>query len=172
MTGKMASFQPLRWLLLLLVSLTWATTGGAAVSAERGDFGFSSLAANSAPRTVGQMLGGHADDTMIHPTTATERELATATFPYFNPPHLQPGVFAESSWVKLGDVSHMMLPEYQRLVVGPSAAGHTADVTAFVTSPASSVFQPVNVPNLAGVQEFVNGTVVRPAAYIPLPAAR
>ena len=124
------------------------------------------------PQTVGRILAGHSDDTMIHITTATERELATATFPQHYPPHLEPGVFAESSWVKLGDVSNMTVPEFQRLVVGPAAAGHSADVVAFVTSPGSSLFRPVSIPNLAGVQEFLNGPVIRPAAYIPLPGKR
>jgi hypothetical protein len=75
------------------------------------------------PVTVGDILAGHSSDTMIHLTTATEDELATATFPNFTPPHTTPGVFQGSSWVQLGDVSHMTLPEYQELVVGPSAAG-------------------------------------------------
>src|SRR5271156_6320871 len=107
---------------------------------------------------------------MIHLTTATEGELATATFPQFNPPHLTPGVFQGSSWVKLSDVAHMTVPEFQELVVGPAAAGHTADVTAFVVStPGAAVFEPVNVPNLANITEFTNpaGPIV-PSAYVPL----
>ena len=121
------------------------------------------------PVTVGDILAGHSSDTMIHLTTATEDELATATFPNFTPPHTTPGVFQGSSWVQLGDVSHMTLPEYQELVVGPSAAGYGSDVSAFVTHPPSSVFTPVNVPNLGGVQEFINGAVVKPGTYVPLP---
>ena len=50
------------------------------------------------PVTVGDILAGHSSDTMIHLTTATEDELATATFPNFTPPHTTPGVFQGSSW--------------------------------------------------------------------------
>ena len=131
--------------------------------------GFATLLAAEGPVTVGDILAGHSSDTMIHLTTATEDELATATFPNFTPPHTTPGVFQGSSWVQLGDVSHMTLPEYQELVVGPSAAGYGSDVSAFVTHPPSSVFTPVNVPNLGGVQEFINGAVVKPGTYVPLP---
>jgi len=120
-------------------------------------------------KTVGDILAGHSSDTMIHLTTATEEELATATFPHFTPPHTTPGVLQGSSWVQLGDVSHMTLAEYQELVVGQPAAGYGNGVTAFVTHPPSSVFAPVNVPNLADVQEFINGAVVKPGAYVPLP---
>jgi hypothetical protein len=123
----------------------------------------------AAERTVGDILAGHSPDTMIHLTTATEQELATATFPNFTPPHTTPGVFQGSSWARLGDVSHMTLAEYQELVVGPSAAGYGSGVSAFLTHPPSSVFTPVNVPNLGGVQEFINGTVVKPGTYVPLP---
>lgn len=48
----MTDFHPLRWLVVFLLSLLWATMGSAAASAERGDFGCSSLAANTAPPTV------------------------------------------------------------------------------------------------------------------------
>lgn len=44
------SFLRLRWLALVLLSLLWATMGGAAALAERSDFGYSTLAANSAGR--------------------------------------------------------------------------------------------------------------------------
>jgi len=47
----------------------------------------------AAEETVGDILAGHSSDTMIHLTTATEQELATATFPHFTPPHTTPGVF-------------------------------------------------------------------------------
>lgn len=133
------------------------------------DYAVDCLLAAEGPVTVGDILAGHSSDTMIHLTTATEDELATATFPNFTPPHTTPGVFQGSSWVQLGDVSHMTLPEYQELVVGPSAAGYGSDVSAFVTHPPSSVFTPVNVPNLGGVQEFINGAVVKPGTYVPLP---
>jgi hypothetical protein len=63
----------------------------------------------------------------------------------------------------------MTLAEYQELVVGPSAAGYGNGVTAFVTHPPTSVFTPVNVPNLGGVQEFINGAVVKLGAYVLLP---
>jgi hypothetical protein len=89
---------------------------------------------------------------MIHLTTATEAELTTATYPHFTPSQLTPGVYQGSSWVRLGDVAHLTIPEFQELVVGPGAAGHTSGVTAFVvSSPGAAVFEPVNVPNLANI---------------------
>jgi hypothetical protein len=45
----MTNFPPLQRLLVLLLSLLWATMGSAAALAECGDFGHSSIAANSAP---------------------------------------------------------------------------------------------------------------------------
>jgi len=62
MIGGITRFQPLLWLLVLLLSLLLATMGSAAASAERGDFGCSSLAAKTplglpAPRpTFGSSL--------------------------------------------------------------------------------------------------------------------
>ena len=50
MIGGITRFQPLLWLLVLLLSLLLATMGSAAASAERGDFGCSSLAAKSGVR--------------------------------------------------------------------------------------------------------------------------
>ncbi|NJM37870.1 MAG: hypothetical protein HC845_08460 [Akkermansiaceae bacterium] len=44
--GRARGFHLLRWLLVLLISLTWVTMGNAAALAERSDFGGSSLAAN------------------------------------------------------------------------------------------------------------------------------
>jgi hypothetical protein len=41
----MTDFHPLRWLVVFLLSLLWATMGSAAASAKCGDFGCSSLAA-------------------------------------------------------------------------------------------------------------------------------
>ena len=50
MTGRNVRFLLLRWLLLLLLCLLSAAMDIAAASAKRGDFGCSSLAANSATR--------------------------------------------------------------------------------------------------------------------------
>ncbi len=47
MIGKTARFLWLRWLAALLLGLLWATMGNSAASAERGDFGHSSLAAKT-----------------------------------------------------------------------------------------------------------------------------
>ncbi len=44
----MIELRQLRWVLALLLSLLFATTGSVAAFAERGDFGHSSLAANNA----------------------------------------------------------------------------------------------------------------------------
>ncbi len=64
MMGRIISLEWLRWLMALLISLTWATTGRAAVSAERSDFGRSLLAAkratgafNPSSTVTGQGLG-------------------------------------------------------------------------------------------------------------------
>lgn len=46
----MTEFRLLRWLLVLLLSLLWTTTGGAASVAERSDFSQSSLAVNRLPQ--------------------------------------------------------------------------------------------------------------------------
>lgn len=43
----MTDFHPLRWVVVFLHSLLWATMGSAAALAERADFGCSSLAAKS-----------------------------------------------------------------------------------------------------------------------------
>jgi uncharacterized lipoprotein (TIGR02269 family) len=47
MIGKTSSILLLRWLLLLLLSLLWATMGNASALAERGDFGQCTLAGKS-----------------------------------------------------------------------------------------------------------------------------
>lgn len=77
MIGHIAKLQCLRWLLVLLVSLTWATMGRAASLAERGDLGSSSIAAkaglpqgpllhpsqiNFSQRSVSSNVGQYADD--------------------------------------------------------------------------------------------------------------
>ena len=117
-------------------------------------------AQTAAPATVGQILGDTHPDSMVHLTTATEAQLAK-------------GVDAGSSWVRAGDVSHLTVPQYQDLVVGPAAAGHTPDVTAFaVSKPGAAAFQAMpEVPNLANVVEHVNPAPVIPSAYIELPPA-
>ncbi len=51
MRRRAASFLPLRWLAIVLLSLLWTTIGNAATMAERGDFGHIVLAAK-APRAL------------------------------------------------------------------------------------------------------------------------
>lgn len=58
MMGKVASTLWLRWLLILLLSLTWAAPSSVAALAERSDFGHSSLAAKTitAPFKSGEII--------------------------------------------------------------------------------------------------------------------
>lgn len=46
MMGQPGSLLRLRWMLVVFLSLLWATMGGTALLAERAEFGRSSLAAN------------------------------------------------------------------------------------------------------------------------------
>jgi hypothetical protein len=61
MIGQTTSFQRLRWLVVLLLSLLWATMGSAAATAERGDFqhcGIAAKAIGSGPaRGFGEVSG-------------------------------------------------------------------------------------------------------------------
>lgn len=57
MIPQAANLQRLRLLLALLLSLMWATMSSATALAERGDFGHSSLAANSGLRAESSLQG-------------------------------------------------------------------------------------------------------------------
>jgi hypothetical protein len=83
MIGGITRFQPLLWLLVLLLSLLSATMDSAAASAERGDFGCSSLAAKttgpSTTRLFRAVEGDELADVMkygdynIHPNSTFKR---------------------------------------------------------------------------------------------------
>ena len=94
---------------------------------------------------------------MIHLTTATRTELAS-------------GLYEGSTFVRLGDVSHLTLPEYQAGVVGRCAAGATSDVKAFILSePGAAKFVPWWESGLLGVPEHATVAPLVPKTYIPLP---
>ncbi len=113
--------------------------------------------AGYAPKTVGDILYGAHTDSMIHITVASRAELAG-------------GLDAGSVFVRLGDVSHMTLAEYQASVVGRAAAGYTSDVTAFVVSaPGAAEFIPWYEMGAAGVAESASVGRVVPSSYVPLP---
>ena len=63
----------------------------------------------SAP-TMGELAVGHGADDLIHVTTATAKQLES-------------GLYAGSSFVRLGDVIKMTLKEFQLRVVGTGAQG-------------------------------------------------
>ena len=114
-------------------------------------------ALDSAP-TIGQIIGDAHPDSMIHLTTATEAQLAN-------------GINEGSSFVRLGDVSHMTLTEYQAQVVGINAAGSSANVSAFVVvNPGTYQFIPAFEKGAAGVSEFLSTwRFLLPNRYVPLP---
>jgi hypothetical protein len=49
MMGKTSIVHPLRWLIVLMMSLLWATVGSAAALAERGDLEHCGIAAKTLP---------------------------------------------------------------------------------------------------------------------------
>ena len=60
MTEKTARFLPRRRLLALIIHLIWTTTGSTAALAERGDIGFSLIAANRGSKLAQPAAcGGH-----------------------------------------------------------------------------------------------------------------
>jgi hypothetical protein len=107
---------------------------------------------------VGDILSGHDPESLIHLTTASESELAT-------------GVDQMSHWVKLKDVSHLTVEEFQKLVVGPCAAGHSEGVAGFaVVKPSAAVFEVGPEKGLANITELQNiSGPVKPDSYTPLP---
>jgi len=110
------------------------------------------------PKTIGSMLKGQDGQSMIHLTNATPDELAKS------------GVWADSSWVKLDDVAHMTLPEYQSTVVGRAAAASPGQpVSNFaVSKPGAATFEATDVPNLSNTVEYTNPKPVIPDENIPV----
>ena len=95
---------------------------------------------------------------MIHLPTASEAQLAN-------------GLNEGRSFVRLGDVSHMTLAEYQAQVVGMNADGSTANASAFVVvNPGTYQFVPSFETGLAGVPESLSTwRFLVPTRYVPLP---
>ena len=57
MIGQITKLQCLRWLLVLFISLSWATIGSAAATAEHSCYGHCGIAANSGGRTIYTVQG-------------------------------------------------------------------------------------------------------------------
>jgi hypothetical protein len=114
------------------------------------------LTAKGVP-TIGRIIGNAHPDSMIHITTATEKELAK-------------GLETPSIFARYGDVAHMTVSEYQTGVVGPAAAGFSSDVKAFVVSyPGEAQFIMHWEKGLAGVTEHASVGPVIPSRYCSTP---
>ncbi len=108
------------------------------------------------PMLIGDLMAGFHPDSMIHLSVASGPELAS-------------GVWADSSWVRLGDVAHMTIPEFQELVVGPIVAASGPNISGFAVShPLAATFNPTVWRGLSSVTEMRNPVPVVPDAYVPL----
>ena len=58
MIDQVTRYLRLRWVVLLLLSLLWATMGGAVALAEHGDFGSCALAAKTPLHVPGRVQSG------------------------------------------------------------------------------------------------------------------
>jgi RHS repeat-associated protein len=108
--------------------------------------------------TIGDILSGYHPDTLIHLTPD-----AAADF--------EAGVDLNTFFARLGDVSHMTVPEYQAEVVGTAAAaGPGQSVAGFVlANPGVGGFTQAGIFNNALVMEYTNSVVFYPSGFIPLP---
>jgi RHS repeat-associated protein len=139
---------------LIMLPLVAISVEAPAMLLERAELGLI-VAADPNP-IIGDILAGNHPDSMIHLSVSSAGELST-------------GVFREQSWVRLGDVSHMTIPEFQELVVGPNAAAYGPNITGFaVSKPGAAVFQPSVWSYSADVIEFRNPNLVVPDAFVPL----
>ncbi len=96
MTSKASKFELLRWLLALFVSLTWATMGSAAASAERGYFGHCTLAANR----IGAAERGGLNLFRAGPDGLATREAATGWKTGDRMLHLPDQGSAQANWAQ------------------------------------------------------------------------
>jgi hypothetical protein len=80
-------------------------------------------------------------------------------------------MYEGSSFVRLGDVSHMTVAEYQAQVVGINAAGSTANASAFVVvNPGAYQFVPAFEKGAAGVSESLSTwRFLVPSKYVKIP---
>ncbi len=114
----------------------------------------------SAP-TMGEVAFGHGADDLIHVTTATAKQLES-------------GLFAGSSFVRLGDVAKMVLADFKQFVVGTGAQGagnNVIGIAVIKNNPQtfSRMFNLSDEVNAAGVPEFLTRTKLMPSNYVELP---
>jgi RHS repeat-associated protein len=121
---------------------------------------FELLPIESVDITIGELLAEYPPDSMIHLSTASADQLMS-------------GVYAEQSWVKLGEVSHMTIPVYQEAVVGPGAAASGPNITGFVVvRPGVAQFQPTVWSYSLDVIEYRNEAVIVPNWIVPVPVGK
>ena len=109
--------------------------------------------------SIQDILSSHHPDTLVHLTNDDKRAFAD-------------GVNADTSFARLGDISHLTVPEYQAQVVGSAAAaGPGQPVAGFVLAPPGTpgAFGREPIANYANVPEYVNTRRFFPQAYVPLP---
>jgi len=110
--------------------------------------------------TIGKIFDGADPDSMISISTGTVDELAE-------------GIYADSSFVRLGDVSDLTIDQYKTTVVGPAAAGSSTEANMFVRVGSDATkFKKVDDFNLAGVDEFRNADAVIPEELVEVPAVK
>lgn len=114
----------------------------------------------SAARTLSEWLPGLSDDALIHLTDATAAQL-------------KPGVFADSYWVRFGDVKHLTVPQYKADVVLPFAPAHATEAKVFtvIEKPDLKLFKTSREHGVA--LEYQNTKPIVPDKIIevePLPA--
>jgi RHS repeat-associated protein len=107
----------------------------------------------AAERTIGEILEGVDPDALIHLTPESAETMAG-------------GVLSGNYWARLEDVEHLTVTEFQRSVVGPSAAaGPGRVVSGFVVSRPGAQFIEESTNNGAGVMEYVNVGVLQAVEY-------